>query len=248
MEWRKDPFPKILFVVGGEGALHWNRKEFALRAISLIVVPAGTSHRLTDAPGNPISLYGICFGKSSFPSRSLVEAACSRCRLETGTVLAIGASKALKAIMIEERNERPESEDLQLSYVCQLLASLTRNPFDEEPSDEALRSRARVEAYVERLASSFWKTEDLDSVARSLGLSRRRFTQIFREVTGESWLARVTRLRMEHARHLLTETHLSVRSICFECGFAEISSFYRLFRSTYRTSPGAFRKQAGERR
>ncbi|MDQ8179122.1 helix-turn-helix transcriptional regulator [Pelagicoccus sp. SDUM812005] len=150
--------------------------------------------------------------------------------------------------MIEERNERPESEDLQLSYVCQLLASLTRNPFDEEPSDEALRSRARVEAYVERLASSFWKTEDLDSVARSLGLSRRRFTQIFREVTGESWLARVTRLRMEHARHLLTETQLSVRSICFECGFAEISSFYRLFRSTYRTSPGAFRKQAGERR
>ena len=46
----------------------------------------------------------------------------------------------------------------------------------------------------------------LDTAATSLGLSRRRFTQLFREVTGSSWLNYVRRLRVEHAKRLLGQT------------------------------------------
>lgn len=241
MEWRRDPFPKILFVVGGEGVLHRRQKAFAVRAPALIVVPEGAPHRLSDAKGDPMSLYGICFRNPAYPSSELIASACGKWRLEIGTDLPIGATELLRAIMIEERNATVESEDLELSYICQLLVAIARSEASVM-SEEALSSRSRVSAYADRQSATFWKTEDLDSVARSLGLSRRRFTQLFREATGESWLARLTRLRMEHAAHLLCETHLSARSVCFECGFGEISSFYRIFKATYGYSPGEFRK------
>ena len=242
MEWRRDPFPKILLIVGGEGVLHRRRKIFAIRAPSLIIVPKGAPHRLSDSPGSPMSLYGICFDDPVFPSRRLVESVCNRWRLESGTALTARAAELLKAIMIEERRATKASEDLQLSYICQLLAAIARSE-DRGLSDDSLSSQARVAAYAERLATEFWRSDDLDSVARSLGLSRRRFTQVFREVTGESWLAWLTRLRMEHAARLLRETSLTVHSVAFECGFSELTSFYRLFRSTYQSSPGAFRRR-----
>ncbi len=242
MEWRRDPFPKILFVVGGSGVLHRRQKSFAIRAPALIVVPEGVPHRLSDAKGDPMSLYGICFRNPAYPTPSLIASACGKWRLETGTDLPIGAAELLRAIMIEERNATVESEDLELSYICQLLVAITRSEASAL-SEETLNSQSRVSAYADRQSTTFWKTEDLESVARRLGLSRRRFTQLFREATGESWLARLTRLRMEHAAHLLWETRLSVRSVCFECGFGEISTFYRLFKTTFGCSPGEYRKR-----
>ena len=241
MEWRKESFPKILFVVGGRGVLRRRTKKFAIQAPALIVVPEGISHRFSDERGDPMSLYGICFDNPSFPSRSLISAVCGSWRLEIGADLPIDATELLKAIMAEERNRTDESEDLQLSLIGQLLVSLARCG-NRKPFRETLNSRSRVQAYAERLSSSFWKTEDLDSVARSLGLSRRRFTQIFREVTEESWLEHLTRLRMKHAARLLNETCLSVRSICFECGYSELSNFYRVFKTSFGVSPGQWRE------
>jgi len=241
MKWRKDLYPKVLFVVGGEGVLHRHQEEFAIRAPALIVVPESAPHRLSDSPGNAMSLYGICFNRPVFPSPSLIRSACRRWRLDVGTDLTVHAAELLKAIMVEERSGSADSEDLQLSYICQLLAAINRDA-NRGMSDQMLSSKARVIAYVEQLSTGFWKADDLDSVARSLGLSRRRFTSVFREVTGESWLSRLTRLRMEHAAYLLVDTVLSVRSISFECGFAELSSFYRLFRSTHHCSPGEYRE------
>ena len=78
-------------------------------------------------------------------------------------------------------------------------------------------------------------------MARTLGLSRRRFTQLFRELAGESWQKRVSSLRMRYAADLLRSTSISIRSIAFECGYRDLSHFYRVFKQTHGMSPGQFR-------
>jgi len=240
MEWRRDSFSKVLYIVNGKGAFHSDTGETALKAPSVCVIPAGMHHRISDHRSHPLSVYGFCLQHPDFPGPQLVQAALSESRVESKSPLTHRIGTAFRELLIEERLGQPESSDWQLAIVSRILVELIRTR--PEKGFLMVESRARIEAYAEALKHSFWREGDLDVAAGSLGMSRRRFTQLFREVTGESWLEHVTRLRLEHAAELLEKTPLSARSIAFECGYADLSHFYRLFNAVHGTSPGQFRR------
>ena len=56
------------------------------------------------------------------------------------------------------------------------------------------------------------------------------FSSYFRKVTNISFSDYVTRMRINHARELLRETDKNVTEIAMECGFNNISNFYRLYK------------------
>ena len=88
----------------------------------------------------------------------------------------------------------------------------------------------------------FYRVETVDSAAARLCLSRRRFTTLFREVAGTSWLSH---LRVQHAKVLLQSSDRTVLAIAFECGFEDVSSFYRAFKSVTGQTPDGWRKTNG---
>jgi len=47
-----------------------------------------------------------------------------------------------------------------------------------------------------------FEERQIDGAAARLGLSRRRFTTLFREVAGDTWFNAVRALRLAHARRL----------------------------------------------
>ena len=53
-------------------------------------------------------------------------------------------------------------------------------------------------------------------------------------MTGTSWAAYLTRLRIDYACRLLRETSRSIVSTAFECGYDDLSIFYRAFRAPHR--------------
>ena len=50
------------------------------------------------------------------------------------------------------------------------------------------------------------------------------------------------RIRLEHAAWLLRNTETSIKEIAFASGFSSLQSFCFVFKNTYGTSPGLFRK------
>ena len=54
--------------------------------------------------------------------------------------------------------------------------------------------------------------------------------------------ALVNELRLEYAANLLHTSNLSVTSICYECGFENLSWFYKLFEKKYGTTPSQYKK------
>ena len=239
MDWRRDSFPKLLLFVGGEGVMEMSDQSFAIRAPMVYVVPQNRKHRIVDAPGKPLSLYGICLQSANFPSRTLVRAACADLRVESDPRRIQRIEGLLRELMAEERLQQPEFEDAQLSLVMSILVEIARGP--KTDALQVSDSRHRVSTYIASLENEFWKNEDIDSVAQTLGLSRRRFTQLFRELAGESWQKRVSRLRMQYAADLLVTTSVSIRSIAFECGYRDLSHFYRVFKQAHGMSPGQYR-------
>jgi AraC-like DNA-binding protein len=103
-------------------------------------------------------------------------------------------------------------------------------------------NRRAVERFLAELPHRFYEPLRLDRAAADLGMSRRSFTRLFRAVTGYSFAEYVERVRTEYACRLLRETTRGILSIAFECGYEDLSSFYRAFKRHVGVAPGSWRE------
>jgi AraC family L-rhamnose operon regulatory protein RhaS len=103
-----------------------------------------------------------------------------------------------------------------------------------------------VGAVVREIEETFYDQWDLDKAAGRTGLSRRRFTDLFRDVSGKTFAEFLTGIRLSHAARLLEGGEHSVTGVIFSCGFNDVSHFYRLFRQRYGSPPGKW-THAGRR-
>lgn len=80
-----------------------------------------------------------------------------------------------------------------------------------------------------------------ESVIALLHTNRTYFGRMMHTEFGCTFTALITRLRMEHALHLLQTTELSIFDIAQQSGYADERSFSRRFRLTYGASPSKYR-------
>ncbi|MGH8017324.1 MAG: helix-turn-helix domain-containing protein, partial [Opitutaceae bacterium] len=89
---------------------------------------------------------------------------------------------------------------------------------------------------------TFFDEWSLDRAASRAGLSRRRFSELFRIETSDTLLGHLTEVRLQHARRLLRAGEHSVMGVMFSCGFNDVSHFYRLYRRRFGEPPGRMRR------
>jgi len=122
------------------------------------------------------------------------------------------------------------------------IVALIRKALQEERAG-AERAVGIVESLHDTLTEHFrmeWPV-NVGAVARSLGLSPnqlgyhlRKHETTFRDELNEA--------RMSHARALLCETDLSIRTIAIRLGYAEVSAFSRMFRTHAGMTATRFRR------
>jgi AraC family L-rhamnose operon regulatory protein RhaS len=246
METTVHAFGKILYIWGGEGTLVAEGKSYPLRAGRIAIIPPRVSHYLRDAPRHPLSLYFLCVRGPILAAPS-ATAAWGESRI-IGHASLSGTTRRLFQDLLYEQTADDAGADLIISgQVLELLGLLQRwksrgsGRYDDPPSAGAL-SRARVRATVAETERYFYRPQSLERAAERSGLKPRRFSQLFRKITGVSWPAFVLEKRIGHAKRLLVKTNRSIIAVCFECGFEDLSSFYRAFHRLEATSPLAWRK------
>ncbi len=83
----------------------------------------------------------------------------------------------------------------------------------------------------------------LTDLADYTGLTIQTIRRKIKEMTGMTLNGYFTRLRLEHAKKLLADTDLPLQRVCEQCGYLDVSSFIRLFRSEEGISPGKYREE-----
>lgn len=239
MSDRSHAFLKVIYVMRGEGELVTEHGSVTCQSGDILIVPIGQTHRLVDSPHEPMSLYALCLAERVWRSDDGVERRLPTGRLPRDPVTAVQVRECLRRLLFEQTASRAAYRSAMTGQALDLLATLVRSQRNtQRPADDSVE---RVQGYVHELDRRFYEVTSIDEAAARLQLSRRRFTQLFREVTGESWLNYVRQRRIGHARRLLESTDRTVVAIAFECGFNDLSSFYRAFRKVEGVSPSRYR-------
>ena len=99
-----------------------------------------------------------------------------------------------------------------------------------------------VHSVQDWLTSHPAKKASIKDLAKIAHMSARNLTRAFREVTGVSIQTYRTRLRLEHARTLMSNPELTLEAIAGECGFADGRQFRRVWRRAHQAPPSHARQ------
>lgn len=234
------PFWKLLLIRSGRGRLHLPGGCEPFSAGDLLVLPIRQLHRLEDDAAFPAALVGVCFADELLTHGPEIRSHLHRAVLRLTPLLHREAHGWLRQMLYEQAACPTGHQVMLCSLVQRLIARLAR--WRQTRIVHRDTSSARVSEFADRLSESFVNARGIDWAAASVGLRRRRFTSLFRLVTGESYTEHLRRLRVDHAKHLLRQTGESLHAIAFICGFGDLSSFYRAFAACGEPPPARHRR------
>lgn len=91
--------------------------------------------------------------------------------------------------------------------------------------------------------SNYKKEINLEEIAAIANLSVTSFCRYFKLMTKKTFYDFLIEIRISHACRLLVEDLLPTEVICFECGFNNVSNFYRHFKKVTNMTPLEYKKK-----
>lgn len=126
------------------------------------------------------------------------------------------------------------------SCILQILHQLYRDQGDVgRPSPHYAVIRKALRFIDDNLGGDL----DLESISQHLAMSPFYFHKVFTAEMGITPNKHITRLRLEKAKRLLTNSDQSVSEIAMQCGFKSASYFGYVFRKSTGTPPSVFRQR-----
>jgi len=245
MEFRVHDFVKLLYVISGNGNIHVGEDSSAVQPRDMVMVLPGRKNRIEDSPNSPMSVYVLCIRKSllSFDPQAL--SAVPLGLLPRQVHFAQRIERRLRRLLYQQLQNNPLTPLGMVANGLEIVSLVARQQLESAEGISDLSQEPGVDemvAYIKHLDSHFFEATTIDEASNQIGIPRRRFTQLFRGITGQTWLNYVQELRVKHSCCLLESTDRPITSIAFECGFAELSTFYRAFRKMRGVTPSAWRK------
>lgn len=135
-----------------------------------------------------------------------------------------------------EQMERQVEEVLEHIFENLVLLQENRN------HSEIIRG---VRAYMEKESTN--PNLSLDFLSEQFQMNPKTLSKLFKEETGQKFVDYLIELRINHARHLLEDTHHSIQEIAEEVGYTNAISFGRMFKKVMSVSPGEYREQVSKK-
>ena len=130
-----------------------------------------------------------------------------------------------------------------VSELAQKIASFSENIQQYLAKHKEFQQSNLIDQCIEYMRTNISNTQfSLSSCAEQFDVAQQTLRRKFKEATGRTLSSYMTSLRIDHAKELLTSTSLDINEICEQCGYVDLSSFIRLFKSEVGVSPGKYRK------
>ena len=107
----------------------------------------------------------------------------------------------------------------------------------------SLKENERVKKVFNYIEEHFKDPISLDDVAELIHMNPSSFSRFFKKTTNKTFISYLNEYRLNHAIQLLMETELDIKNIGYECGFTNLSNFFRHFKAHTQTTPYDYRRK-----
>jgi len=122
---------------------------------------------------------------------------------------------------------------LQIDQVHALQSSASKEYWS--PAD-----KEKLYAVKEFIATSYLEPLSLKQLTRQFGLNEFKLKKGYKYFFQTTVFGDIHRLRMQQARHLLTERMMNVTDVAYHIGYNNLSSFSYAFKKVFGFNPGSF--------
>jgi AraC-like DNA-binding protein/quercetin dioxygenase-like cupin family protein len=218
-------------VLLGENLPHvWRMEEGSNEGVEVIVI-----HFLPDCLGS---------GLLQLPEAYLVPRLFERAK--KGLVIEGRAKEKVVQLMYQAVNAQNLDRLIILLSIIKILAETPEKK--SITSGHALYKSSDVETLrlnniYEFTLANYRNDISLQQVAGIANLGITSFCRYFKLMTRKTYNDFLVEIRISHACRLLIEDRLATEVICFECGFNNVSNFYRHFRKVTDMTPLEYKKK-----
>jgi len=243
------PFHKCCWVAMGSGRVESEGNSYLIQKDDFLLLPAGTPHRFVDELKDPLTLVMFCISETYVRFDRNPElfdlwttlnrtwgsegSACAKTAFHHTSMIA-GFRSALR-----EQSEKSCGWETVLEAEANRLIIRWSRGYLEPRSSHVSSSLQTVQgamSYVKARPYEDFRIEDLSERCR---LSPRRFTDLVKQVTGETFSTFLNQQRVRYACHRLDETKHIIYA-CHEAGYNDLSYFYRVFKKVTGVTPGQY--------
>lgn len=239
----------------GETDRHTSEIAHPLDPGDYLAVPAGTAHIIEDVRASTLVLVAF--------SDAALDACPGRRRIWTGLTENVDASSAVirsapmhlrdapwrelialsRPLLPDHRDPRPRGDEQRRLEVETAFSRFLIELYRLRQRPRVPDAHERVRAFSTALPEFVHEGWSLDRAAAEVHLSRRRFSELWRNVVGESFVASLQRLRINAAQTLMRDHDHSIVGAAFAAGFDDLANFYRIFRKHAGMAPGQWMRK-----
>lgn len=133
------------------------------------------------------------------------------------------------------------------AHIYALVAFMRRNYLLSDVSSLCDSGRlAEIAPVVEHINNNYHAKLSLDELAAIIKSDRFRLCRLFKAATNATLFEYINFVRLLSAEEMLLQSQKSISEIAFECGFASIQYFNRVFKESRGYTPGVFKKMFSE--
>ncbi|MFW6291899.1 MAG: AraC family transcriptional regulator [Spirochaetota bacterium] len=254
-------YHELVFVLDGEGRQATDQTRYDVRRGELYLFPAGVPHAAFCSQGEEQLLFVLYVPEAYFSAsrweddlatawsqligRSTNE---HRINLHDDRSTSGRARAIVDALGREFHEKRPGYRAAIRLRFSELLLLLMRSSWwqthiPEHPASPSPRQLMHeAESYIH---ANWYREIHIDDVLAVCSVSRSHFHALFRRHTGQTFVAYMTGLRLEHAKRRLAETDRPVNEIASQCGFSRPAYFSSVFRERVGMTPRGYRRSIG---
>jgi AraC-like DNA-binding protein len=131
------------------------------------------------------------------------------------------------------------SEEAIKCYIVLIFLELLR-VYGDEAAKKNVPKKAVITEILKYLDTNYNEAA-LSALAQRFNFHPNYLSAFLKKSTGQTFKEIVNEKRMNHAHLMLCNTDMDIESISKECGFTNLSFFYKKFKERYGASPGVYR-------
>ncbi|WP_284242066.1 AraC family transcriptional regulator [Paenibacillus glycanilyticus] len=256
-------FVELVFISQGAGLHEYGGHTFPIAAGDAFIIEPGMDHAYTIDHREGMEVVNVLFvpsllerelaalaGVTSFIDFYYMEPFLraevsfqAKLTLSPGQMLDIRG--LLEQLMKEYRQKESGYQFLIKSKLIELFIVLSRMYVSTR--NHSLPSLHNDEEIILQICEFIKRHQShplsLEQISQMAGMSQSKFTLLFRQVTGQSFVEYRNMQRIQLAKQLLAATNDKIARIALETGYDDLSHFNHVFKKVTGETPSQFRKQ-----